>query len=77
MLKKTLECRNMYCKLKYVVIYLKIRVNNNKLNNICHLDSNYIYDILHIWVISVASSLCRCCAEVLQRVNMIFNPGML
>ena len=23
-LKKTLECRNMYCKLKYVFIYLKL-----------------------------------------------------
>ena len=41
MLKKTLECRNMYCKLKYVVIYLKLLTNFVILRSF----GNLIYDI--------------------------------
>ena len=46
-LKKTLECRNMYCKLKYVVIYLKLLTNfvilksfGNIINNYCMLHTH-------------------------------------
>ena len=40
-MKKTLECRNMYRKLKYVVIYLKLLTNFVILRSF----GNLIYDI--------------------------------